>query len=630
MKAVILAGGRGRRLGDWTQNRNKSMIKLFEKPIIYYNLEHAVKAGVKEIIIVIGYRGEEIKKGIGKDYRGIPVKYVLQKEQKGLVHAIECAKEAIGNSDFLLMLADEILVDAKIKDMITKFEEGDYYAVCGITHEKDISSVNKTYSAMVNEKGRVFRLIEKPKVAINSIKGTGHCILRNGILDYIERTPINANRREKELVDLIQVAVDDGKGVYVYPLTDKYVNVNTKDDFENAKEMIKKSNPRVLIVHTQMKFLGGAELLIVELCNWLTKRGIKNDILALSKSEEVEQSLIDTRIIIPSHNIDLQPPGFKNTKEIMQFIKIYRKELKKISGNYDVINFHNFPATWTLFPKKKPCVWMLNEIPNLWSKPNARFILKMLNKLRNWLDKFIVRNSVDIICTADEFNRTKAKERYKKDTRIVYYGVNYDFFSRGNTKRAKKKFNLKNRFVILQSGMIIDTKNQLESVKTINKIKNKIPLVLLILAGKIADERYKKIIDDYIRENKLEKNVLFAGNLNREDLRDLYKASDVGLFPIGKQGGWLAPFEMLCSSNPIIVSEDMGASSVIKRNNLGIVTKDYPKALLEIYKNKKKYKKQAQDSSLFIKKDLSWEIFADKMIRAYKDAWKSSNYLLRL
>ncbi|MEK6860312.1 MAG: sugar phosphate nucleotidyltransferase [Nanoarchaeota archaeon] len=622
MKAVILAGGRGSRLSNLTKERNKSMLRLFEKPLIEYNLEHAFEAEVSEIIIVVGYRKEEIIRYYGHEFKGIKISYVIQKEQRGLVNAIECSKEKIGNSDFILMLADEILVNPNIKGMIKKFKKEELFAICGITFENDKSSIGKTYSAMYNEKGRVFRLIEKPRFPINKLKGTGHCILRNEILNYIERTPINANRGEKELVDLIQVSIDEGKRVYVYVVTKSYVNINTEDDYNLAKEMLRKSNPKVLIVHTQMKYFGGAELLIVELANWLTKKGIKNDILALSKSKEVEDLLINTEIIIPKHDINLEPPGFKNTKEILKFIKIYRKEIKKLKNNYDVINFHNFPVTWTLFPRKKPCVWMLNEPPNLWSRPDAGILLKTLNKLRNALDKKIIRNSVDIICVADEFNKERCIERYGKTPRVVYYGVNYDFFSGGNERRALKKFNLTNKFIIVQSGMITEQKNQLESVKAIEKVKNSIPDLLLVIAGKEADEEYIKKIKNYINKNKLEKYILFTGNLGREDLRDLYKASDVGLFPIGKQGGWLAPFELLCSGNPIIVSEELGAASIVKKFNLGIVTNNYSEELLNIYKNKEEFSKQAKAASLFVKKNLGWNVFADNMINAYKDAWK--------
>ncbi len=622
MKALILAGGRGKRLTELTKNRNKSMIRLFEKPLIEYNLDHALEAGVKEIVIVVGYRKEKIIKHIGREYRGIPVKYAWQKEQKGVVNAIESASSFLGEEDFIMMMADEVVVDAKIKEMLKEFKEKELFAICGVTYEQDKSSIGKTYSAMVNEKGRVFRLIEKPRFPINKIKGTGHCIFKNGILDYTARTPVSMKRGEKELVDMIQEAVDDGKKVKIFCLTEGYTNVNTEQDLELAKELMKKSQPRVLIIHTQMKFLGGAELLIVELANWLTHQGIKNDILTLSKSKEVENSLIKTGLIIPRHDIDLKPPGFKSMKDIFRFIGIYRRELRKRLKNYDVINFHNFPVTWTLFPRKKPCVWMLNEPPNLWSKPDASFFLRLLNKLRNRLDKEIVRNSVDVICVADEFNKERAKIRYKKNPKVIFYGINYDFFSKGNKKRAEKKYNLKDKFIVVQSGMLTEQKNQLDSIKATNKIKDKVANVLLVLAGKEADEKYVRMLKDYVKEKKLEKHVLFTGNLNREGLRDLYKASQVGLFPVGRQGGWLAPFETLCAGVPIIVSDEMGAASITKRFNLGIATKNYEEALLDVYNNLDKYKKDAKKAALFVKKNLSWQVFADKMIKAYKDALK--------
>ena len=329
MKALILAAGRGSRLNEFTKDQNKSMLHLFSKPLIEYNLEHAHQANVKEIIIIVGYKKEEIIKHVGDNFRGIPVTYVEQKQQRGLVHAIETGKEAIGDSDFFLMLGDEILVNPKIKEMIRKFRKEDLYTLCGTVFENEKSSIGKTYSVMGDEDDRIYRLIEKPRFPINNIKGTGHCIMKNDIFNYIPRTPINMNRGEREMVDMIQLAIDEGKKVGIFELSKDYVNVNSQDDMRLAEDLMKKENPRVLIVHTQMKFVGGAELLIIELANWLTKRGIKNDILALSSSREVENQLINTEIIIPRHNIDLRPPGFNNSKEIIDFIKIYQKKLTK-------------------------------------------------------------------------------------------------------------------------------------------------------------------------------------------------------------------------------------------------------------------------------------------------------------
>jgi len=61
---------------------------------------------------------------------------------------------------------------------------------------------------------------------------------------------------------------------------------------------------------------------------------------------------------------------------------------------------------------------------------------------------------------------------------------------------------------------------------------------------------------------------------------------------------------------------------VIKKFELGIITKDYSNALLEIYKNINKYKRENERRRKIIEKNLGWDVFTDKMIHAYKDAWK--------
>jgi dTDP-glucose pyrophosphorylase len=67
--------------------------------------------------------------------------------------------------------------------------------------------------------------------------GTGNCIMRSGIFDYIERTPINVTRGERELPDLIQCAIDEGKVVKYYNIGEGYLNINTADDIEIAERI---------------------------------------------------------------------------------------------------------------------------------------------------------------------------------------------------------------------------------------------------------------------------------------------------------------------------------------------------------------------------------------------------------
>jgi dTDP-glucose pyrophosphorylase len=237
MKALILAAGRGKRAAEHSEHHNKCMLRLFDKPLIQYSLENAVRVGVEEIVIVVGYRAEEIINEFGNRFGEIRIRYVIQHDPKGLVHAIECSQEALGSSDFMLFLADEILQEPRHAEMVRIFEERGLFVICGVVHEPDPAQIRKTYAVIQNDADRrVYRLIEKPRRPPNQIRGTGNCVFRAGILDYLPLTPTNPNRHEKELPDLIQCAIDDGHLVTSFDVGAAYININSAEDIEIAEK----------------------------------------------------------------------------------------------------------------------------------------------------------------------------------------------------------------------------------------------------------------------------------------------------------------------------------------------------------------------------------------------------------
>ena len=237
MKAIILAAGRGKRLEEKTEPINKSMMDLKGVPLIQYSLESAKLSCVSEIIIVVGYRAEDIINTFGISYKGIRIRYVIQEQLTGLVSAIEHCQNAVNGEDFILFLADEVLINPNPMEMITIFKEENLFAVCGVTLVDDISQIKKTYSVIYDEStNKIYRLIEKPRKPFNNIMGTGNCIFKNDIFNYIAYTPINQSRHEKELPDLIQCAIDDGNPVKLFLIGSHYVNINTPEDISIAEK----------------------------------------------------------------------------------------------------------------------------------------------------------------------------------------------------------------------------------------------------------------------------------------------------------------------------------------------------------------------------------------------------------
>ena len=241
MKAVILAAGRGKRLKETTEPVNKSMLKFNGRHLIEYSLETARLSKVDEIIIVVGYRAEDIVNQFGIQYENIKIRYVIQEQQKGLVNALEYARNALNGDDFILLLADEILIHPNPMEMIETFQKEKLFVMCGVTQVEDRSQISKTYTVICNEDdNRIYRLIEKPRNPFNNIMGTGNCIFKNEIFDYVPYTPINYMRKEKELPDLIQCTIDDGNPVKLFHINAKYVNINTPEDISIAEQSFNK------------------------------------------------------------------------------------------------------------------------------------------------------------------------------------------------------------------------------------------------------------------------------------------------------------------------------------------------------------------------------------------------------
>lgn len=235
MKALILAGGKGSRLQEQTSQMPKPMLKVGDRRLLDFSLENVARIKVDEIIVVVSYHTEKVINYYGTQYCGIPITYKIQNDPQGVVHAIECAVGALEDSDFMLMLCDEVMIKPNHEAMLEEFKKGNIFALCGVSQVEDINQVKQTYSLIHDSRsGRIFRLIEKPRRPSSNIMGTGNCMFKNEILSYIDVCPTHHLRKEKELPDLIQCAVDDGHIVKAFPIAERYINVNTLEDLKET------------------------------------------------------------------------------------------------------------------------------------------------------------------------------------------------------------------------------------------------------------------------------------------------------------------------------------------------------------------------------------------------------------
>ncbi|MEM2943293.1 MAG: sugar phosphate nucleotidyltransferase [Methanomassiliicoccales archaeon] len=179
MKAVVLAAGEGTRLRPFTNSRPKPMLPVGNKPIMEYIIESLASNGIKDIIVVVGYKKEKIMSYFQDGMKfGVDIHYVHQEKQIGTSHALLCAKELL-DDDFIVLAGDNIIDANSIGDLLK------YHKIPSVlVTESDNPS---KYGVVEIHNGKITGLIEKPAVAPGNLISTGIYLFSPDILKRIER-----------------------------------------------------------------------------------------------------------------------------------------------------------------------------------------------------------------------------------------------------------------------------------------------------------------------------------------------------------------------------------------------------------------------------------------------------------
>jgi NDP-sugar pyrophosphorylase family protein len=141
MKAVILAAGKGTRMGELTNQVPKPMLEVRGQPILEHILRGLLDAGIRDFFIVTGFRAEVIERyfGDGSKWQA-RIDYGRQLVADGTGRAPEVAKSFVGNSPFLLTYGDILVPPETYRRMITRFGEGRFSGVITVTRGQDVTN----------------------------------------------------------------------------------------------------------------------------------------------------------------------------------------------------------------------------------------------------------------------------------------------------------------------------------------------------------------------------------------------------------------------------------------------------------------------------------------------------------
>ena len=227
MKAFIMALERQEGMGEGGALPNSCMGVFEGRHLIQYSLDAAIECKVEEILIAVGRGAEEIINAFGITYRDIRIKYVLLKEEHGFLDALRLSREALEHDDFIIFKGDEIVRNAHLYEMIENFYRQELFIECGVVPLPAAQIVVRGYGLMYDPFDyRVYRIVDKPRRAINHFMGTSVCVFRNEIVEYLEPVYSRESRERDALPDLVQSVIDDGYPVKLFVLGSACVGMN--------------------------------------------------------------------------------------------------------------------------------------------------------------------------------------------------------------------------------------------------------------------------------------------------------------------------------------------------------------------------------------------------------------------
>src|SRR5438874_3253126 len=226
-KAVILAAGRGTRMRELTADVPKPMIDVRGKPVLQHIVEGLREAGIRDCLIVVGYRADAVQDFFGDGSRyNVAVQYKTQTVQDGTGRVVELAHDFVTDRPFILAYGDILIDSTNYKRVVNLSDDVD--AMLTVTRGEDVS---KGGAVFVNEQMELVDIREKserwsdsPRRDAIPFYNAGLYAFRTSIFDFTAKLKPSP-RGEYELTDAIRDLAQSGKKVQALELSGEWADV---------------------------------------------------------------------------------------------------------------------------------------------------------------------------------------------------------------------------------------------------------------------------------------------------------------------------------------------------------------------------------------------------------------------
>ncbi len=225
MQCVILAAGKGTRMGKVSESVPKPMVRVCGRPVLEYKI-HVLPEDVTEIVFVVGYKCDHIMNYFGSYYAGHPIRYALQEELAGTAAALHVARPFLGER-FMVLMGDDLYARADLKKLAQE-----RLAILGYHHD---NAYGKGV-IVADEQGCLTEVCEQfPDKAPGLVNAAAYMLTR----EFFDYTPVSANNGHAREVGLPQtLAQMTDRHTVVIHRASAWLQITTPEDIDRAQKQI--------------------------------------------------------------------------------------------------------------------------------------------------------------------------------------------------------------------------------------------------------------------------------------------------------------------------------------------------------------------------------------------------------
>ena len=188
VKAILVAGGHGSRLYPFTKISQKTLLPLYERPVIDYALGTIRRAGIKNITIISNQFIGQIAKHVGSGLAGEQIHYVLEETPEGVANALNLARPHNEDCRLLIYFSDNITT-IELSDYVDSFRQAETNPGC-ILLSREEDNPNAFGVAKFDKNGNIVDIVEKPESPPSNIAIGGIYLYDEqfwGVMDQCEK-----------------------------------------------------------------------------------------------------------------------------------------------------------------------------------------------------------------------------------------------------------------------------------------------------------------------------------------------------------------------------------------------------------------------------------------------------------